>query len=206
MRSVKHSLKRSFQYSITMSTAVPAESARREELLERAYAYVLAHGLADLSLRPLAAAVGSSPRVLLFLFGSKDELVRALLRRARADELALLQRLRDSGQRDLATTAAAVWRWLTALEHRSLLRVWVESYAKSLIDPDGPWAGFARSTVEDWLALLGEAQPPHSRQTTSAQAQPTLVLAVLRGALLDLLATGEVARPTRAVRSLLETL
>jgi AcrR family transcriptional regulator len=189
-----------------MPTAVPAQSARREELLERAYAYVLAHGLADLSLRPLAAAVGSSPRVLLFLFGSKDELVRALLRRARTDELALLQRLRDRGQRDLATTAASVWRWLTAVEHRSLLRVWVESYAKSLIDPDGPWAGFARSTVEDWLALLGDAQPSYSRHTTSAQAQRTLVLAVLRGALLDLLATGEVARPTRAVQSLLKTL
>src|SRR2546421_10909753 len=79
-----------------MPSAIPAESPRREELLERAYAYVLEHGLADMSLRPMAAAVGSSPRVLLFLFGSKDELVRALLARARADELALLARLRGN--------------------------------------------------------------------------------------------------------------
>ena len=64
-------------------------SARREELLERAYGYALEHGLASLSLRPLAEAIGSSPRVLLFLFGSKDGLVRALLERARADELEL---------------------------------------------------------------------------------------------------------------------
>jgi AcrR family transcriptional regulator len=190
---------------------VPPTSTRRDELLERAYQYVLANGLADLSLRPLAAAVGSSPRVLLFLFGSKDELVRALLRRARADELALLARLRDAGQRDagrrdLVTTAAAVWRWLIAAEHRSLLRVWVESYAKSLIDPDGPWAGFARSTVDDWLELLAEAQPRDRRRMASAEAERTLVLAVLRGALLDLLATGAIARPSRAVQSLLELL
>jgi AcrR family transcriptional regulator len=186
--------------------AVPATSARRAELLERAYEYVLANGLADLSLRPLAAAVGSSPRVLLFLFGSKDELVRALLRRARADELALLAGLRDGGRRDLASTAAAVWRWLIAPEHRSLLRVWVESYARSLIDPDGPWAGFARSTVDDWLELLAEAQPQGQRSPVAAEAQRTLVLAVLRGALLDVLATGQIARPTRAVEALLQTL
>ncbi|MGH8869222.1 MAG: TetR family transcriptional regulator, partial [Actinomycetes bacterium] len=75
-----------------MTEAVRAPSPRREELLERAYAYALEHGLADLSLRPLAAAVGSSPRVLLYLFCSKDGLLRALLARARADELDLLAR------------------------------------------------------------------------------------------------------------------
>jgi AcrR family transcriptional regulator len=199
-----------------MATTVPAPSARRQELLERAYRYVLDHGLADMSLRPMAAAIGSSPRVLLFLFGSKDDLVRALLARARADELALLARLRASAGasggagagRDhgaLNDTAAAVWGWLTAADHRSLLRVWVESYAKSLTEPDGPWAGFARSTVDDWLALLAAAQPPEVRDTPGGEAQRTLVLAVLRGALLDLLATGEVARPTRAVKSFLRT-
>ena len=69
-----------------MSTA----SARETELLEKAYAYVLEHGLADMSLRPLATAIGSSPRVLLVLFDSKDELVARLLSRAREDELAML--------------------------------------------------------------------------------------------------------------------
>lgn len=194
-----------------MATAVPAPSARRQELLERAYRYVLEHGLADMSLRPMAAAVGSSPRVLLFLFGSKDDLVRALLARARADELALLARLRGSagagrGGGSLGDTAAAVWGWLIAPEHRSLLRVWVESYAKSLTEPAGSWAGFARSTVDDWLSLLAEAQPHHARDTPAGVAQRTLVLAVLRGGLLDLLATGDVARPTRAVKSFLQTL
>jgi len=47
-----------------------------------------------MSLRPLAAAIGSSPRVLLFLFGSKEGLVRALLARARLDELGLLDEIR----------------------------------------------------------------------------------------------------------------
>jgi AcrR family transcriptional regulator len=183
----------------------PAPSARRSELLELAYRYVLAHGLAGLSLRPLAAAIGSSPRVLLYLFGSKEGLVRALLARARADELALLEQARrTSSARAPAGLAGAVtrlWSWLVADEHRPLLALWVEGYARSLVEPDGPWAGFARATVDDWLAELSTVQPGAERNTAAGRARRTLALAVLRGALLDLLATGDAARTTAAVRA-----
>ena len=165
---------------------------------------MLAHGLADLSLRPLAAAIGSSPRVLLYLFGSKEGLVRALLARARADELALLSRLDGNGA-NLRAVAEQVWSWLVAEEHRALLTLWVEGYGRSLVDPDGPWAGFAGATVEDWLSVLAAAQPPAHRDTAAGLAEPTLVLAVLRGALLDLLATGDAGRTTAAVRRLLDS-
>jgi AcrR family transcriptional regulator len=181
--------------------AAAAVSPRREELLELAYRYVLEHGLAGLSLRPLAAAVRSSPRVLLFLFGSKEGLVRALLARARRDELELLGRLRRStAADDLPVVAAEVWRWLAAEEHRALLTLWLEGYARSLVEPDGPWSEFARATVEDWLEVLAAAQPPQERDTAAGEAQRTIVLAVLRGALLDLLATGDAERTGAAVR------
>jgi AcrR family transcriptional regulator len=180
-------------------------SPRREELVELAYRHVLTHGLADMSLRPLARTVGSSPRVLLFLFGSKDDLVRALLARARADELKAIDAFRrDSCSADLRTAAAQVWAWLAAPEHRNLLTLWVEAYARSLVDPGGPWAGFARQTVEDWLELLGSCQVPGRRRSAAGAAERTLVLALLRGALLDLLATGDVNRTTRAVASQLD--
>ena len=61
----------------------PADPARRERTLARATDYVLAHGLAGLSLRPLAAALDTSPRMLLYDFGSKQELVAAVLAEAR---------------------------------------------------------------------------------------------------------------------------
>lgn len=178
-------------------------SARQAELLERAYQYALQHGLTEISLRPLAAAVGSSPRVLLYLFGSKEGLLRALLARARSEELALLDGLRDLvDQQELGLQVAAerVWSWLVAPEHRALLTLWVEGYGRSLTDPDGTWAGFARTSVEDWLAVLAAAQPPEHRDTPPALHQRTLVLAVLRGAMLDLLATGDDDRVGAAVR------
>lgn len=169
--------------------------------MDRAYRYVLEHGLVDVSLRPLAAAIGSSPRVLLFLFGSKDSLVRALLAKARAEETALLDALQAPD--GLRETAKELWAWLAAPRHRPLLVLWLEAYSRSLVDPDGPWASFAEGTVRDWLSLLALAQPPSERRTAAAHAQRTLTLAVLRGALLDLLATGDVGRTTAAVELVL---
>jgi AcrR family transcriptional regulator len=201
-----------------LRASAPAGSPRKRELLEAAYRYVLANGLADMSLRPLAKAIESSPRVLLFLFGSKEGLIRALLARAREDELGYLAALRSQpepgrdergdgpGDSGLAATGAQVWSWLAAPEHRALLGLWVEGYALSLRGDPGPWAGFAADTVNDWLDLLAARQPVSEGGTPAGQAERTLVLAVLRGALLDLLATGDTDRVTRAVRSHLRQL
>jgi AcrR family transcriptional regulator len=182
-----------------MPTTKEAPSARQQELLERAYAYSLTHGLADLSLRPLAGAIGSSPRVLLFLFDSKDGLIRALLARARSDELALLQEIqqRYDVPPGLTVIARELWTWLAAPERRPLMTFWVEAYGRSLVAPDGPWADFARSTVADWLELLEASDPGQSA------ARRTAVLAMLRGALIDLLATGDLDRTTAAVEDYL---
>src|ERR671912_2143744 len=105
--------------------AAPVPSARKRELFERAYQHVLRHGWAGMSLRPLAEAIGSSPRVLLFLFGSKDGLVRALLARSRADQLAVLDDLRADGPAGLAVVGERVWAWLAGPGHRALLRLWL---------------------------------------------------------------------------------
>jgi AcrR family transcriptional regulator len=195
---------------VTVAAAGPsrrAPSARQDELLELAYQYVLAHGLADMSLRPLAKAIGSSPRVLLFLYGSKDALIRALLDRARSDELAAIAAFREieSGA-GLADSARQVWEWLSAPDHRLLLGLWVEAYARSLVNPAGPWGGFAAQTVQDWLGLLASTQPQARRHSPAGAAERTAVLALLRGAMLDLLATGDLARTTESVTLLLEAL
>jgi AcrR family transcriptional regulator len=162
--------------------------------------------LIDMSLRPLAEAIGSSPRVLLFLFGSKDGLVRELLTRAREAELAMLKTVAEQRHIDLADAAAWLWQWLSDAQHRDLLYLWVEAYGRSLTTPEGPWGGFAESTVRDWLQLLQEHQPEAFRSTTAGAQQRTRILATLRGALLDLLATGETARVTAAVEDELEAL
>ena len=174
-------------------------SARQQELLQRAYEYVLQHGLMTLSLRPLAQAIGSSPRVLLFLFGSKEGLVQALLARARAAELAFLGEMRRPDVFD--SVVRRVWHWLVAKEHRPMLVLWLETYAHSLVEPEGPYAQFALRTVDDWLELLATHQTPQHRRTRAGANERALALAVLRGAMMDLLASGDEARTTALVEA-----
>ena len=190
-----------------MPTQSRASSARQLELLELAYAYLLKHGLAGLSLRPLAQAIGSSPRVLLFLFGSKEGLVQALLARARTAQLQLLSQLAATGSvGDFAAAVREVWRWLAARQHRPMLGLWLQTYAQSLVEPDGPCADFARRTVEDWLQLLAARQPAALQRSRAAATEAALALAVLRGSLLDLLATGDEERTTAVVEAYLSRL
>jgi AcrR family transcriptional regulator len=138
--------------------------------------------------------------VLLFLFGSKDGLIRALLTRARADELPMLERLPPGS---LTEVTERIWRWCSDRRHRPVLVLWAQAYVRSLTEPDGPWAAFAISTVEDWLAVLAAAQPPAVRRTQAGLAQRTQVLAMLRGAILDLIATGDRRRTSAAVTAFL---
>jgi len=175
-------------------------SSRRAELLDASYAYVLGHGLNGLSLRPLAAAIGSSPRVLLYLFGSKENLLRELLARARSEQIAqLASACKVGGQgRGLEETAAQLWTWLSAPEQRAMVRLTYEAFMLSLSREPGPWAGFAAEAAQDWLNLLIAAQVHVSR--AEAEARATRVLASIRGLLIDLLACGDNERIAAAAR------
>lgn len=173
-------------------------SARRAELLALAYDYVLERGLAGMSLRPLAAATGTSPRVLLYLFGSKEGLVRELLARARAEQLSHVRAsLEDTEIHDVGDVVQVVWRVLAAPDQRRLVRLVYEAFVMSVQPDPGPWEGFAREQVNDWLALLRAAQPEATARQTEDRA--TLALAVVRGLLLDLLATDDNDRIAHAL-------
>ncbi|TIW22844.1 MAG: TetR/AcrR family transcriptional regulator [Mesorhizobium sp.] len=181
--------------------AVTAEpSLRRAELLDASYAYVLDHGLNGLSLRPLAAAIGSSPRVLLYLFGSKEKLLRELLVRARTEQIAQLTvALAAEGRsHGLEETAGRLWAWMSAPEQRPMVRLTYEAFLLSFSRKPGPWAGFAAEAAQDWLDLLIDTQTQLPR--AEAEARATRILATIRGLLIDLLANGDNERIAAAVR------
>ena len=81
------------------------------------------------------------------------------------------------------------------------MTLWVEAYARSLVSPDGPWATSPSSPCR--LAELLDAAEPADPHHLS-RARRTAILAVLRGALMDLLATGDLERTTAAVHQQLE--
>jgi AcrR family transcriptional regulator len=188
-----------------MSTRNSTGSARRTELLELAYAYTLEHGLANLSLRPLAAATSTSPRVLLYLFGSKDELVQEILARARRDQLQLVAEVTEELRAEAGARASSesggdgldsyhelvrrLWRWVAAPERCGTVRLFFEAYALSLRPHPGPWRGFAEQSVRDWTEVLLRAHPAGSPDLAAVRV--TRTLALLRGLLLHRLAGGD---------------
>ncbi|NYI07874.1 TetR/AcrR family transcriptional regulator [Allostreptomyces psammosilenae] len=181
----------------------PPMSERRAELLRATLAYVAEHSLSDLSLRPLAAAIGSSPRVLLYLFGSKEGLIRELLAANRAEQLDLVRRAVE-GAHTPRGALERLWEWLVDPVHRNVMRLFFEGYVRAFDDSGapGPWHGVARASLEEWLPLMERVLEPCRAQGREVPA--TLVLATLRGLLLDLLADDDVERVDAAWRAFLD--
>jgi AcrR family transcriptional regulator len=184
-----------------MSSEYLPGSPRRAELLDACYGYLLDHGLAGLSLRPLAAATGTSPRVLLYLFGSKEQLVRDLLARARREQIALVASALDPATAggEFEALARRLWSLLSAPEQRAMVRLTYEAFLRSVSRDPGPWQGFAAETARDWLELLIRAQPDTQHEV--AEATATRTLALIRGLLLDLLAGEDPGRVAAAVQA-----
>jgi AcrR family transcriptional regulator len=164
-----------------------ADDARRAELLEKAVDYVCSHGLAELSLRPLAKAVRSSPRVLLYYFGSKEALVVEIVRSGRARQRAMMADLKLAGLPP-REVARRLWRQFSKPDWEPLTRLSVEVYAMALNDPSR-FPGFADGSVSEWLDAMRGCTP----------TQATMLIAGFRGFLMDLLATHDRARINRAV-------
>ena len=172
---------------------------RRPELLAAATEYVLAHGVANLSLRPVAQAIGVTHATLLRHFSSKDELIMAVLDRIRADLAAELTS--DEEYRAARTTAAllkAVWRRLCEPPAQRQFLLLFELVGHNGWQPDGD-LDLARSVVTGWLDIIGEWLCRDGWPPEDATALATLVLAQVRGLQLDLLVSGDRERAERAL-------
>ena len=174
------------------------DAARRAEVLDRAVDYVLENGISELSLRPLAKAAGTSPRVLLYYFGSKEELVVELIARGRARQRETMANLEMSSFRTATGAARMLWQQYSAPKWEPLMRLFFEVYGLALQDRSR-FPGFLEAAVEDWLAALKPCCSLPGRSARDARAYATLLLAGFRGFLLDLCATHDRARINRAV-------
>lgn len=173
----------------------PPNPTRKTQTLTRATDYVLAHGLSELSLRPLAAALGTSTRMLLYDFGSKEQLIADVLTEARRRESTLLS---DELQKPGATqrqTLLAIWKWISAPEREPFLRLFFEVYVDAIAHPK-KYKGGAHRMVDDWIESLRDRWRPTGLDATTA----TLFIAVVRGLLLDRLAAADPARTDRAMK------
>jgi AcrR family transcriptional regulator len=164
----------------------------RERLLAAAVDYAAEHGLADLSLRALAAALGTSHRMLIFHFGSKEGLLVEVVRAVEAQQRALLEQLRADPQLDLLEQLRAFWQHLTSPALWPYERLFFEVYAQGLQGKQ-PATRLLEDAIDPWLTPAADLLASQGVPVQEAQAEARLAIAVTRGLLLDLLATGDLA-------------
>ena len=178
----------------------------RTQLLASIVDHVVDRGLADLSLRPLATAIGSSPRTLLYHFTSKDRLLVAVLLETSRRQARLLDAWYErSAEYDTRTLLLRAWQWLTAPRNDRLLRLLFEAQGIALRDRRR-YGAFLRATTADWQMPFERILQAGGFTPERAAALALLLVATVRGLLLDVLATGDRPRAERAFRSFLSAI
>ena len=176
--------------------ARPSNPEIRVKLREQAIDYVLSRGFAALSLRPLAKALKTNARMLVYHFGSREGVMREILAGLREREDARIQAWFRSGKKPRTLPGFLRWYWrrLSAPQARPAVLLVFELYALALRDPQA-YPGVLTDPLTYWRSLAAGA----GVNAKSSDAESTLLLAATRGLLLDLAATNDRARVTRAM-------
>jgi AcrR family transcriptional regulator len=172
------------------------EIAKR--LLGACVVYALEHGLPD-GLEPLAQTAGTSVRMLVYHFGSKDDLFRLILRNAREEQLKIVKGLLQvRASEGYTVTLRQAWVAMTSAQDQPYLRLFGQFRENT---EQKLWPNFRRTATTDWLGTLETGF-----RSTGRPELATLTLAVIRGLLMDLDATSETTRVNQAFEDFLSTL
>jgi AcrR family transcriptional regulator len=174
------------------------DETRPAELLDAIVAYLVQHGVAELSLRPLAKAVGSSPRVLLYYFGSKEDLVATAVTRLRERQRVGFAAMREARYQQPSDACRAIWKQMSAPASEALFRLSLETFSLALRHRDR-FADYLHSSVEDWLDFLSEPLTRQGVPLAETRAYATVIICGFRGFMLDYCASHDRARVDRAV-------
>ncbi|MFG3133342.1 TetR/AcrR family transcriptional regulator [Streptomyces tendae] len=170
----------------------------RVRILDACVDHALEHGLPD-RLEPLAAASGTSARMLIYHFGTRDALLRETLRRARRRQRDFFGELvSPRPDEPYPSTLRRAWRVMTGPAGRPYLTMFgrLRENAEQQL-----WPGFGRESTTDWLQPFEDGLRSIGRPELA-----TLVLAVVRGLIMDIETTGDVSRADRAFEDFLAAL
>jgi AcrR family transcriptional regulator len=170
--------------------------------VDAAVDHVAAHGIADLSLRGLGAAIGVSHRMLIHYFGSKEQLLVEIVRTSERRQRDVLSRLRLEPGLSPADVARLLWQQLTDPRLAGQERLFFEICGHALRGrPEA--LPVLEGLVTDWLEPLVAAEVGAGAEPAAARNRARLGLATVRGLLLDLLATGDRAGVDSAMEEFL---
>ncbi|MFB7336076.1 TetR/AcrR family transcriptional regulator [Streptomyces adustus] len=169
------------------------DPAKRRILLDQVREYVMRHGLADLSLRPLARELGTSDRMLLYYFGTKERMVAEALTVDEARPLPRIQDLLDAAgspedPQALRRFLEEIWQRFKAPATRRTLPLYLEIMVANVLHP-GRYEPLTRDNLREWTelftALFGDWGMPAPRARTEATLLVDAVFGLLMAHLPD---------------------
>jgi AcrR family transcriptional regulator len=164
---------------------------------------LLRHGLPGLTLAKMATAAGTSSRMLLYHFSTRDQLVLEALHEARRRQREIFgELLAPRPAVPYATVLVEAWDAITAPELRPYLRLFGQLH--DLPPERTPWAEFRVRSITDWLPTIEAGLRADGYPDAAALA--TAITAVVRGLLGDLNATADHERTTSALRAIAKLL
>lgn len=159
------------------------ETTRRDEVAQAATDYVLEHGLVGLSLRPMAAQLGTSDRMLLYHFDSKDDLVATVLRISNDRSVTAIRALPPATS--VRQAVLDLWAAVTRPELDRCQRVYVEAAALGLLGRE-PYVSVVREANAVWIAALADHLAASGMPRRLAARAVVLLDAAMMGFQLDL--------------------
>lgn len=170
----------------------------KSRFLEATMAYVARHGVGELTLRQLAPVLGTSHRMLVYHFGSKEDLLVEVVREVERGQREFVSELMADSNLDVGEQIRRTWRRFADPSMWPSERLFFEVYGAAL--QGRPHARpFLDDVVEAWLKPLTRAAMRHGLNASDARGEARLALAVTRGLLLDLLATRNRKEVDRAM-------
>lgn len=175
------------------------ELTSRERLVDAAVRYVADHGVGDMSLRQLATGIGTSHRMLIYHFGSKEALLVEVVRQVEEAQRAALAELTESLGAEVGPidVMRALWSRLIDPSLAPYERLFFEVYGRAL-QGDPTLDPLLTGVVDAWLPQLTDLNERAGFPPEAAADHARLQVAVTRGLLLDLLATSDAAAVTAA--------
>jgi AcrR family transcriptional regulator len=166
---------------------------KRDELRDHALEYFLDHGLAELSLRPLAEQIGTSARLLIYHFESKEKLITVVMEqvRSRVQQSVMDMMYAAQGQ----PTLESFWHWVSDNKNIRYVRLLFEVQILALQNPS-IYGQFLSDTSSSWLEVIEQAIPESAERRTIA----TLCSAVIDGLVLEYMSTGDLDRTSTALK------
>jgi AcrR family transcriptional regulator len=179
----------------------PFNAEKRAELLKQVVQQLQHDGLAQMSLSPLAEAIGTNKRMLLYYFGSRENLLAQALAASRPDAHAMFDDVHDTA--GLREGAHTLWEAMTVGEQAGPVRMLLQLLSLAATDPE-QYGNLAADTVEVMLGPITAAYVRLGHPPEQARVRATLLISGLRGLCQDRLVTHDVTRTDAAAHHLIE--